>query len=218
MDNQNSEHRIVDTAENKGGLDTEITEYDRLLAELAPPKCPILPKSDLVLVVQDDAADKVGQIYVPDTVKNKPHRGIIVAVGPGYLERETGQFLPMKTMVGERVLFGQYSGTPFRYMNQEFLLMRESDLYGSIPPFSIEELRVLKELKDVADAEVNRLAELRAKHLNDGGSIDTLPTELATGEAAPEPAASSSLSLDTNVGEAKKERKSEPKLKGRRGR
>ena len=96
--------------------------------------------------------------------------------------------------------------------------MRDSDLYGSLMPFSIEELQLLKELKDIENAEVNRLAKLRAQHLAEGKSLDSLPvTEggtLGSTALTNNTATSSTLVMDTNVNAAKKQ---EPKLKGRRG-
>ncbi|MDZ7316633.1 MAG: co-chaperone GroES, partial [candidate division KSB1 bacterium] len=72
---------------------------------------------------------KVGNIYIPDTAKEKPMQGEVVAVGPGKIT-ETGQKIPMEVKVGQKVLYGKYSGTEVTIDGEDYLIMRESDIFA----------------------------------------------------------------------------------------
>jgi len=72
-----------------------------------------------------------GGIIIPDTAKEKPQRGEIVATGKGRVT-EDGKTLPLEVKVGDRVLFGKYSGTELKLEGSEFLMMREEDVLGVI--------------------------------------------------------------------------------------
>jgi chaperonin GroES len=72
-----------------------------------------------------------GGIYIPDTAKEKPQRGEIVAVGKGKVT-EDGKVLPMDVKAGDKVLFGKYAGTEIKIDGQDYLIMREDDILGVI--------------------------------------------------------------------------------------
>ncbi len=82
----------------------------------------------LVKVAQADETTK-GGIVIPDTAKEKPQEGEIVAVGDGQLKPD-GDRIPMTVKVGDTVLFGKYSGTDIKIDGEEYLIMREDDILG----------------------------------------------------------------------------------------
>jgi chaperonin GroES len=88
------------------------------------------PLHDRVLVRRIDAEEKTaGGIIIPDTAKEKPQQGEIIAVGPGG-RNEQGQLVPLDVKIGDRVLFGKWSGTEVKIDGEELLIMKESDLLG----------------------------------------------------------------------------------------
>ena len=88
------------------------------------------PLHDRVVVKRIDAEEKsAGGIIIPDTVKEKPSQGEIVAVGPGGRD-EAGKLIPIDLKVGERVLFCKWSGTEVKIDNVDYLIMKESDIMG----------------------------------------------------------------------------------------
>ncbi len=90
------------------------------------------PLHDRVVVKRIEAEDKTtGGIIIPDTAKEKPSQGEIVAVGPGGRD-EAGRVIPIDLKVGDRVLFGQWSGTEVKIDNAELLIMKESDIMGVV--------------------------------------------------------------------------------------
>jgi chaperonin GroES len=90
------------------------------------------PLHDRVLVRRIDAEEKTaGGIIIPDTAKEKPQEGEIVATGPGG-RNEQGQLIPIDVKPGDRVLFGKWSGTEVKIDGQDYLIMKESDLLGVI--------------------------------------------------------------------------------------
>ena len=83
------------------------------------------PLADRVLIEASPAETKTASgIIIPDTAKEKPLRGKIVAAGPGKIDE------PMTVKVGDSVLYGQYSGTEIKIEGKDYLIMRESDIYG----------------------------------------------------------------------------------------
>ncbi len=87
----------------------------------------IKPLSDRVLVKPDPAETKTSSgIIIPDTAKEKPQKGTIMAVGKGKKNE------PMILKEGDRVLYGKYSGTELKWENEEYLIMRESDVIAII--------------------------------------------------------------------------------------
>jgi chaperonin GroES len=90
------------------------------------------PLHDRVLVRRIEAEEKTaGGIIIPDTAKEKPQEGEIVAAGPGG-RNEQGQLIPIDVKPGDRVLFSKWSGTEVKIDGQDYLIMKESDLLGVI--------------------------------------------------------------------------------------
>jgi chaperonin GroES len=88
------------------------------------------PLHDRVVVKRIEAEEKsAGGIIIPDTAKEKPSQGEIIAVGPGGRD-ETGKLIPLDVQVGDRVLFGKWSGTEVKLDGVEYLIMKESDIMG----------------------------------------------------------------------------------------
>jgi chaperonin GroES len=88
------------------------------------------PLHDRVVVCRIDAETKTaGGIIIPDTAKEKPQQGEVVAVGPGGRD-ETGKVVPIDVQAGDRVLFGKWSGTEVKIDGVEYLIMKESDVMG----------------------------------------------------------------------------------------
>jgi chaperonin GroES len=92
----------------------------------------IRPLHDRVIVQRIEEEEKTkGGIIIPDTAKEKPQEGKVIAVGPGKtLENGTKTTLDVK--VGDKILFGKYSGTEIKIEGEEFLMMREDDILGVI--------------------------------------------------------------------------------------
>jgi chaperonin GroES len=90
------------------------------------------PLHDRVVVRRIEAEDKTaGGIIIPDTAKEKPIEGEVVAVGPGG-RNEQGQLVPMDVKEGDRILFGKWSGTEVKIEGEELLIMKESDIMGVV--------------------------------------------------------------------------------------
>ena len=90
------------------------------------------PLHDRVVVQRVDAEEKTkGGIIIPDTAKEKPSQGEIVAVGPGGRD-ENGKIIPIDVKTGDRVLFGKWSGTEVVLDGEDLLIMKESDIMGVI--------------------------------------------------------------------------------------
>jgi chaperonin GroES len=90
------------------------------------------PLHDRVLVRRIDAEERTaGGIIIPDTAKEKPQEGEIIAAGPGG-RGEQGQLIPIDVKPGDRVLFGKWSGTEVKIDGQDYLIMKESDLLGVV--------------------------------------------------------------------------------------
>jgi len=88
------------------------------------------PLHDRVVVTRVEAEEKTaGGILIPDTAKEKPQQGEVIAVGPGGRD-ETGKLIPIDLKVGDRVLFGKWSGTEVKIDGVEYLIMKESDIMG----------------------------------------------------------------------------------------
>src|SRR5215472_13304504 len=88
------------------------------------------PLHDRVVVRRIEAEEKsAGGIIIPDTAKEKPQQGEVVAVGPGGRD-ESGKLIPMDLKAGDRVLFGKWSGTEVKLDGVELLIMKESDIMG----------------------------------------------------------------------------------------
>jgi chaperonin GroES len=91
----------------------------------------IKPLSDRVLVRPIEAEEKTSTgIIIPDTAKEKPQRGTVIAAGPGKVEN--GNKIDISVKKGDEILYGKYSGTEVTLEGEEFLIMRESDILGIV--------------------------------------------------------------------------------------
>lgn len=87
------------------------------------------PLGDRVLVKRLESEEKTaGGLYIPDTAKEKPSSGEVIAVGPG--KTEGGNAIAMTVSVGDKVLFNKYAGTEVKFEGEDFLVMREDDILG----------------------------------------------------------------------------------------
>jgi chaperonin GroES len=92
----------------------------------------IAPLADRVVVKALEESESMrGGLYIPDTAKEKPQQGEIIAVGPG--KYEDGKLVPMSVKVGDKVLYGKYSGTDVTLDGGEYLILRESDILAIVP-------------------------------------------------------------------------------------
>jgi len=90
------------------------------------------PLHDRVVVRRLESEERTaGGIIIPDTAKEKPQEGEVIAVGPGARD-ETGKIVPLDVKKGDRVLFGKWSGTEVKIDGKELLIMKESDIMGVI--------------------------------------------------------------------------------------
>ena len=88
------------------------------------------PLHDRIVLTRVDAEEKTaGGIIIPDTAKEKPQEGRVVAVGPGGRD-ENGKLIPIDVKIADRVLFGKWSGTEVKIDGVEYLIMKESDIMG----------------------------------------------------------------------------------------
>src|SRR4051794_15272462 len=88
------------------------------------------PLHDRIVVKRIDAEGKTaGGVIIPDTAKEKPQQGEVIAVGPG-ARNEQGQLVPLDVRVGDTVLFGKWSGTEVKIDGEDLLIMKESDIMG----------------------------------------------------------------------------------------
>lgn len=92
----------------------------------------IKPLSDRVVIEPLEAEDKTsGGIYLPDSAKEKPQMGKVVAAGPGKIS-DAGQKISMEVKVNDKILYGKYSGTDVTFDGKDYLIMRESDILAII--------------------------------------------------------------------------------------
>jgi chaperonin GroES len=92
----------------------------------------IRPLQDRVIVKRLEVEEKTkGGIIIPDTAKEKPQEGKVIAVGKGKVN-EDGKLIPLDVKVGDRILFGKYSGSEIKIDGEEHLIMREEDILGII--------------------------------------------------------------------------------------
>ena len=90
------------------------------------------PLHDRIVVRRTEAEEKsLGGIIIPDTDKEKPMEGAVIAAGPG-ARNEAGQLQPLDVKVGDRILFGKWSGTEIKLDGEDLLIMKESDVMGII--------------------------------------------------------------------------------------
>jgi chaperonin GroES len=92
----------------------------------------IRPLQDRVIVERIDEEEKsAGGIIIPDTAKEKPQEGKVIAVGKGKLN-EDGKVIPLTVKAGDKILFGKYAGTEVKLNGNEYLIMREEDILGIV--------------------------------------------------------------------------------------
>jgi chaperonin GroES len=90
-------------------------------------KVTIQPLADRVVIqALEETEEMRGGLYIPDTAKEKPQQGEIIAVGPGRVEK--GEKVPMELKVGQKVLYGKYSGTEVTLGDEQYLIVKESDV------------------------------------------------------------------------------------------
>lgn len=91
----------------------------------------VAPLADRVVIRPMEEAEQMrGGLYIPDTAKEKPQQGEIIAVGPGKFEE--GKRVPMEVKVGDKVLYGKYSGTEVTVDGEQVLILRESDVLAVV--------------------------------------------------------------------------------------
>lgn len=89
----------------------------------------VKPLNDRVLIKRVEAEEKTaGGLFIPETAKDKPQEGLVVATGPGRLEK--GDRIPVAVKEGDRVLFSKYGGTEVKVNGEEHMLLREDDIYA----------------------------------------------------------------------------------------
>ena len=92
----------------------------------------IRPLHDRIIVVRlEEETKTAGGLIIPDTAKEKPQQGKVIAAGKGK-KTEDGKILPLDVKVGDKILFGKYAGTEIKIEGKEFLMMREDDVLGVI--------------------------------------------------------------------------------------
>lgn len=90
------------------------------------------PLLDRVVIKRTQEENKTaGGIIIPDTAKEKPSQGVVVAIGPGGRD-DTGKLIPMTLKAGDKVLFGKWSGTEIKIDGEDLLIMKESDVLGTL--------------------------------------------------------------------------------------
>ena len=91
------------------------------------------PLADRVVVrALEETETMRGGLYIPDTAKEKPQQGEVVAAGPGKFDEKGGQRIPMDVKVGDKILYGKYSGTEVTIDGEQLLILRESDVLAVI--------------------------------------------------------------------------------------
>jgi chaperonin GroES len=97
----------------------------------AKPRTKLHPMEDRVVIMPTDEAESMrGGLYIPDTAKEKPTQGEVIAVGPGRVEKGTRVAMDLK--VGDTVIYGKYSGTPFTLDGDEVIIIKASDVLAKI--------------------------------------------------------------------------------------
>jgi chaperonin GroES len=100
-------------------------------ATKAKPKIKIHPLEDRVVILPDDEAETLrGGLYIPDTAKERPTQGAVLAVGPGRIEK--GQRVKMDVQAGDKVIYGKHSGTPYQVGDDELIIIKASDILAKI--------------------------------------------------------------------------------------
>jgi chaperonin GroES len=102
------------------------------MAQATKMKMNLRPLHDRVLIKRlEEGDEKHGSIIIPDTAKEKPQEGKVIAVGTGKVT-EDGKKLPLDVKAGDRILFGKYSGSEVKINGEEYLIMKEEDVLGIV--------------------------------------------------------------------------------------
>jgi chaperonin GroES len=100
-------------------------------ATKSKPAIKIQPLEDRVVIMPSDEAEAMrGGLYIPDTAKEKPTQGEVIAVGPGRYEK--GERVPVDLKVGDKVIYGKYSGTPFTVEGDEVIIIKAGDVLAKL--------------------------------------------------------------------------------------
>ena len=100
-------------------------------ATKSKPNIKIQPLEDRVVIMPSDEAEAMrGGLYIPDTAKEKPTQGEVIAVGPGRYEK--GERVPVDLKVGDKVIYGKYSGTPFTVEGDEVIIIKAGDVLAKL--------------------------------------------------------------------------------------
>jgi chaperonin GroES len=100
-------------------------------ATRARPKIKIQPLEDRAVILPAEEAESMrGPLYIPDTAKEKPTQGEVLAVGPGRIDK--GARIPMEVKAGDQVIYGKYSGTPYQVGDDELIIVKASDILAKI--------------------------------------------------------------------------------------
>jgi chaperonin GroES len=98
---------------------------------MAKSKLKVSPLEDRVVIMPSENSEEMrGGLYIPDTAKEKPTQGEVIAVGPGRFEK--GTRVPVDLQVGDTVIYGKYSGTPFTLGNDEVIIIKASDVLAKL--------------------------------------------------------------------------------------
>ncbi len=101
------------------------------MATATKTKLKVFPLADRVAIrPMEETEEKKGGLYIPDTAKEKPIQGEVLAVGPGRMEK--GARVPMELKVGDRVVYGKYTGTQVELEGEEIILIKESDVIAKL--------------------------------------------------------------------------------------
>lgn len=93
----------------------------------------VRPLGDKIIIKRAESKDRTESgIYLPETAKDKPKEGKVIAVGNGVLNKETGEYMPFTVKKGDNVLFTTYSGTEIKVDGDEYIIMTEDDILGII--------------------------------------------------------------------------------------
>src|SRR5689334_3639258 len=111
--------------------DPRLRGRQAMTATATKPRLKIYPLADRVAIRPMEEAEAMkGGLYIPDTAKEKPIQGEVIAVGPGRLEK--GQRVPMELKVGDRVVYGKYTGSQVELEDEEIILIKESDVIAKL--------------------------------------------------------------------------------------
>jgi chaperonin GroES len=103
----------------------------RIMSTATKTKLRVSPLADRVAIRPiEDPDERKGGLYIPDTAKEKPVQGEVIAVGPGRIEK--GQRVPMELQVGDRVVYGKYTGSSVELADEEIILIRELDVIAKL--------------------------------------------------------------------------------------